>query len=67
MNAMRPVPPAPFWIAPLLCLVLSACGPKIGSEEWCAALEERPLVDWTAEEVKAYSFACIGRAPARHP
>ena len=38
---------------------LTACAPKIGSEEWCADLKEKPKGDWTATEAKDFTKHCL--------
>jgi len=43
----------------LVTFTLTACAPKIGSEEWCAELKEKPKGDWTATEAKDYTKHCI--------
>ncbi len=47
---------------PLLALgllMLAACAPEVGSERWCAAMEEKPKGDWTANEALDYGKHCI--------
>lgn len=39
--------------------LLAACSPKIGSEEWCADLKQKPKGDWTATEAKDFTKHCI--------
>lgn len=39
--------------------VLAACAPKIGSEEWCAAMKEKDKGEWTATEAKDFTKHCI--------
>ncbi|ARR49626.1 DUF3012 domain-containing protein [Photobacterium damselae subsp. damselae] len=41
--------------------LLSACSPKVGSEEWCTQLKEKPKGDWTANEVGEFAKSCIIR------
>ncbi|MEM8765865.1 MAG: DUF3012 domain-containing protein [Pseudomonadota bacterium] len=40
-------------------IVLSACAPEVGSERWCAAMEEKPKGDWTANEALDYGKHCL--------
>lgn len=40
-------------------LILPACSPKIGSEDWCAAMEEKDKGDWTMTETKDYTKHCV--------
>jgi hypothetical protein len=43
----------------LVVFFATGCAPKIGSEEWCAALKEKPKADWTATEAKDFTKHCI--------
>jgi hypothetical protein len=43
----------------LLCLLLGACAPEIGSDRWCRQMDERAKGDWTANEALAYAEHCI--------
>ena len=43
----------------LATVVLTACAPKIGSEEWCEDMKEKPKGDWTATETKDFTKHCI--------
>ena len=43
----------------IIGVLLSGCAPKIGSEEWCADLKEKPKADWTATEAKDFAKHCI--------
>jgi len=43
----------------LLCGCLSACAPKVGSEEWCEDMVEKPKGDWTVNEAKAFAEHCV--------
>ncbi len=43
----------------MVSFLLTACAPKIGSEEWCADMKEKPKGDWTATEAKDFSKHCI--------
>ncbi|AZQ84293.1 DUF3012 domain-containing protein [Colwellia sp. Arc7-635] len=43
----------------LSMLLVSACAPEIGSEDWCAQLKEKPKADWTVTEAKDYTKHCI--------
>ncbi|HEX7037039.1 MAG TPA: DUF3012 domain-containing protein [Pseudomonadales bacterium] len=38
--------------------LLTACAPDPGSDAWCERLERKPLLEWTAEEVKTYFGVC---------
>ena len=43
----------------IVSVLLAGCSPKIGSEEWCADLKEKPKGDWTATEAKDFTKHCI--------
>jgi hypothetical protein len=38
---------------------LSACSPKVGSPEWCAAMKEKPKGEWTTNEIGDFAKHCI--------
>ncbi|PKI15976.1 DUF3012 domain-containing protein [Colwellia sp. 12G3] len=40
-------------------VMLTACSPNIGSEEWCTDMKEKPTGDWTATEAKDFTKHCI--------
>lgn len=40
-------------------LVLSACAPEVGSDEWCGALKEKPKSDWSMSEAGDYTKYCV--------
>ena len=40
-------------------LLLSACAPKVGSDEWCAAMKNKPKGDLSANEVTDFAKHCI--------
>lgn len=37
----------------------AACEPKVGSEEWCGMMKEKPKGDWTANEAADFAEHCI--------
>lgn len=43
----------------LAILVLSACSPKVGSEDWCAEMKNKDKGDWTATQAKDFAKHCI--------
>jgi hypothetical protein len=43
----------------IIGVLLTGCAPKIGSEEWCNDLKEKPKGDWTATEAKDFTKHCI--------
>ena len=44
-----------------LTLVLGAtgCSPEVGSDKWCAQLEDKPKGDWTANEAADFAKQCL--------
>ncbi|WP_440874966.1 DUF3012 domain-containing protein [Thalassotalea sp. PLHSN55] len=42
-----------------MLFALTACSPKVGSEQWCADLKEKDKSAWTAEEAKDFAKHCI--------
>jgi len=40
---------------------LGGCSPEVGSEEWCAEMQEKPKQEWTAQEAADYTKYCIFR------
>jgi hypothetical protein len=42
-----------------LAFQLVGCVPEVGSDRWCAWLEEKPKGEWTANEAVAYTKHCI--------
>ena len=53
------------WVSLLItaCLVvmLSGCGPEVGSEEWCKDMIEKPKGEWTASEATDFAKHCLFR------
>lgn len=37
----------------------SACAPKVGSPDWCKAIEEKPKGELTMNEAKDYAKHCV--------
>ena len=48
-----------FFVFLATILLLSACAPEIGSEEWCNDMKEKPKGDWTVNEAKDFTKHCI--------
>lgn len=42
-----------------LVLLLGACSEKIGSDEWCEGMKEKPKGEWTINEAKDYTKYCV--------
>lgn len=40
-------------------LMLSACAPEVGSEEWCAELKKTPKGEWKVDDVTNYAKHCL--------
>ncbi|HEX5049690.1 MAG TPA: DUF3012 domain-containing protein [Gammaproteobacteria bacterium] len=43
----------------LLAGAMFACQPKVGSEAWCKAMNEKPKGDWTVNEAADFAKSCI--------
>lgn len=43
----------------LASLLLVACSPKVGSDEWCAAMKAKSAGDWTSNEAADFAKHCI--------
>lgn len=43
----------------LLAMLLIACAPEVGSDDWCAELKANPKGDWTIDEVTNYAKFCL--------
>jgi hypothetical protein len=39
--------------------LLVACAPEVGSEDWCAAMKQKPKGEWTANEAADYAKHCL--------
>lgn len=39
--------------------LVSACAPKVGSQEWCKSIEEKPKGELTLNEAKDYAKHCV--------
>ncbi|MCK5480665.1 MAG: DUF3012 domain-containing protein [Gammaproteobacteria bacterium] len=46
-------------ITALALSLVTACSAEIGSEAWCAAMQEKPAGDWTANEASDFAKHCI--------
>ena len=40
-------------------LLLTACSPEVGSEQWCQQLKEKPKGDWSANEATDFAKHCL--------
>lgn len=45
--------------AALLIFSVAACGPEVGSKEWCDDLKKKPKGEWTANEAGDFAKHCI--------
>ena len=43
----------------LAAFLITACAPKVGSEDWCADMKEKDKGDWTATEAKDFTKHCL--------
>ena len=56
---LRQSMPAVASIAILVVPLIAGCAPEVGSEAWCAAMDEKPKGDWTANEAADYARNCL--------
>lgn len=40
-------------------LLLGACAAEPGSEKWCAAMKEKPKIEWSASDAGTYAKNCL--------
>ena len=40
-------------------LLITACNPEVGSEDWCQMMKDKAKGDWTANEAADYTRFCI--------
>ena len=40
-------------------LALAACAPKVGSERWCEAMDDKPKGDWSVNDAATYTKHCV--------
>lgn len=40
-------------------LLVAACSPEVGSDEWCADMKEKNKGDWTASEAGDFAKHCV--------
>lgn len=51
----------PFGFAVGLAVSLAGCSPKVGSDAWCEAMQDKPKGDWSANEAADYAKHCVFR------
>ena len=44
-----------------VAVIVAACSPEVGSEEWCNDMKEKPQGEWTVNEAKDFAKHCILR------
>jgi hypothetical protein len=40
-------------------VLLGACSPEVGSDEWCGDMKQKPKGDWTANEAGDFTKHCL--------
>ncbi|WP_289282885.1 MULTISPECIES: DUF3012 domain-containing protein [unclassified Methylophaga] len=40
-------------------LLITACSPEVGSEDWCQMMKDKAKGDWTANEAADFTRFCI--------
>lgn len=48
-----------IFILVVTLILISGCSPKVGTDEWCKDMEEKPKGDWTANQLKDYTKHCV--------
>ncbi|TFH06833.1 MAG: DUF3012 domain-containing protein [Nitrosomonadales bacterium] len=43
----------------IFMVMLTACAPEVGSDGWCANMNEKPKADWTVNELGDFARHCI--------
>jgi hypothetical protein len=43
----------------VLLTFIGGCSPKVGSKEWCEAMNKKPKGEWSANEVQDFAKGCI--------
>jgi hypothetical protein len=47
----------------VLCGLVQACAPKVGSPEWCDKMDTTTKGDWTMNDATEYAKNCVFRKP----
>ena len=42
-----------------VAVLLAACSPEVGSDEWCNDMKEKSKADWTANEASDFAKSCV--------
>ena len=42
-----------------VAVLLAACSPEVGSDEWCSDMREKAKGDWTASEAADFAKHCV--------
>lgn len=42
-----------------LAVLLGACSPEVGSEDWCQDMKQKAKGDWTVNEAADFAKHCI--------
>lgn len=40
-------------------IIIAACSPEVGSEQWCKDMKDKPKGDWTMTEAKDFAKHCV--------
>ena len=48
------------WLAgAVAALAMGGCTPRVGSDAWCADMNDKPKGEWTLDEGKSYAKYCV--------
>ena len=42
-------------------LLLGACAPEVGSDDWCDDMDDTPKGDWSSNDAAEYAKNCVFR------
>ena len=40
-------------------VAISGCAPEVGSDKWCAKMNEKPKGDWSTNELSDFTKHCV--------
>jgi hypothetical protein len=49
----------PAVLSTAVAVLLVACSPEVGSDDWCDDMKEKDKADWTASEAADFAKHCV--------
>ena len=46
-------------LATAMFVIIAACSPEVGSEDWCNDMKEKDKANWTVNEAKDFAKHCV--------